>query len=319
MIRPFTCLCMLLAGGAGLYLYQAKHTSQLLDREITRTVRQAEAARERAGVLQAEYALLKDPTRLADLAGQHLPELKNTAPTQFTNWAEFEKRLPPVGAPAAAAPPLEPEAPEAKLPEPKPEPKPDASKPNSLKSEAGRPDPAKAEPTKAEPAKAEPAKAEPPKPVAAARPAVVATAAPPRPAPAPRPAQTQAQAPAQAAPPRPAGTPVSLTAALQPPAAHPPATPAPVPAAPPATTLAARSAPPPPPHALPAATPAAYTPPPGSAGEAVARIVRGGAVDPAVPAVASALGMARSMAAPPPVAQASAATIWRPAASPGVP
>ena len=25
MIRPFTCICMLLAGGSGLYLYQSKH------------------------------------------------------------------------------------------------------------------------------------------------------------------------------------------------------------------------------------------------------------------------------------------------------
>jgi hypothetical protein len=57
---------------------------------------------------------------------------------------------------------------------------------------------------------------------------------------------------------------------------------------------------------------AAYTPPSGSPAEAVARIARGGPVDPATPAVASALGMARSMMAPPSVTPASAATIWQP-------
>ena len=34
MIRPFTVLSMLLAGGTGLYLYQAKHSAQMLEREI---------------------------------------------------------------------------------------------------------------------------------------------------------------------------------------------------------------------------------------------------------------------------------------------
>jgi len=129
MIRPFTCVCMLLAGGAGLYLYQTKHQSQMLDREIAHTMKLTDVARSRAGVLQAEYALLNDPSRLSDLAGEHLASLKTTAPTQFTSWADFEKRLPPVGAPVVEAPPLEPEAPSAKLPEPAPEAKPEAAQP----------------------------------------------------------------------------------------------------------------------------------------------------------------------------------------------
>ena len=37
MIRPMTCLSLLAALGAGLYLYQEKHSAQLLDRDINRT------------------------------------------------------------------------------------------------------------------------------------------------------------------------------------------------------------------------------------------------------------------------------------------
>lgn len=284
MIRPFTCVCMLLAGGAGLYLYSAKHNAQLLDREIARTVKQAEAARERAGVLRAEYTQLNDPQRLAELATSHLPALKSTAPTQFTTWAEFEKRLPPVGAPAADPPPLEAEAPTAKLPEPKPEP---------------RPEP------KAEP-KSEP-KAEPARPIAA------------RPAPAPH--QVAAQSPPHMTP-----TPVSLSAALLAPAAPRPrpqvasasqtaAHPATAPGAPASArpvTVSALSFRPPPPRTVPTYTPPAYTASASSTAEVVARIARGAPVDPSVPAVASALGMARSMMAPPQITPASAATIWQP-------
>ena len=326
MIRPFTCICMLLAGGSGLYLYQSKHTAQLLDREIARTVKLADAARERAGVLSAEYALLNDPQRLADLADEHLPSLKKTAPTQFTTWAELGKRLPPVGAPAIEAPPLEPEAPTAKLPEQKPEAKPDTARPVA----AAPPVVATASPATAP--------ASPPAPaVAAAAPARPATPAPaPRPAPvlarpaapAQHPAALVASlqvppvaaaavhapaAPAHAAPAPPGPRPVSLTASLQPQGV--PATAAPV-------HMAAVSLPPAPPPArpLPASPPAhsaarasaSTTPPAGNAGEPVTHIARS---DAARPAVASALGMARSMGAPAAVTPVSAPSIWQPGGS----
>ena len=34
MIRPFTCVTMLLAAGAGLYLYQTKHRGQMRSRAV---------------------------------------------------------------------------------------------------------------------------------------------------------------------------------------------------------------------------------------------------------------------------------------------
>ena len=95
MIRPFTCVCVLLAGGSGLYLYQSKHRAQLLDREIENTVARPQAARERTGVLRAEWTLLNDPERLAQLAGRFL-SLKTVTPGQFTTLAELDNRLPRV-------------------------------------------------------------------------------------------------------------------------------------------------------------------------------------------------------------------------------
>ncbi len=116
MIRPFTLACMVAAAGSGLYLYQTKHQAQMLDREIARASKAADAARERASEKRAEYALLNDPSRLQELASAHLVSLQETAPTQFTTMAEFDRRLPPVGAAPVEPPPLEPQAPAAKLP-----------------------------------------------------------------------------------------------------------------------------------------------------------------------------------------------------------
>ena len=72
MIRPFTCVCFLLACGSGLYLYQSKHRVQMIDREIENTVRATEELREQTRVLHAEWTLLNDPQRLQALADQFL-------------------------------------------------------------------------------------------------------------------------------------------------------------------------------------------------------------------------------------------------------
>jgi len=100
MIRPLTCICMLLAGGSGLYLYQAKHRAQMLDREIERTLRATDAARDRIGVLRGEWALLNEPERLAGLSRSHLG-LKTLMPGQFVTAGELGSRLPPVVVPGA--------------------------------------------------------------------------------------------------------------------------------------------------------------------------------------------------------------------------
>lgn len=93
MIRPFTLICMVSAFGAGLYLYQSKHHAQVLDREIMRTIKQTETTRERTGMLRAEWALLNEPDRLAELAKAHT-SLTTLKPTQFVAMADLASRLP---------------------------------------------------------------------------------------------------------------------------------------------------------------------------------------------------------------------------------
>lgn len=120
MIRPFTCICMLLAGGSGLYLYETKHRTLMLDQQIEQTLKQAEATRSRIGILQAEWALLNEPERLAELGDRFLT-LKPVAPTQFVTLSELDQHLPaPLPPPAVTAsnPTQPPAAPAAEEPPP---------------------------------------------------------------------------------------------------------------------------------------------------------------------------------------------------------
>jgi hypothetical protein len=92
MIRPFTCLCLLMSAGSGLYLYTVKHDAQMLDRDISRLSRQAQDHRARAALMRAEYDRLGDPDRLRELASQVL-NLQPTDPQQFSSLADLDKRL----------------------------------------------------------------------------------------------------------------------------------------------------------------------------------------------------------------------------------
>lgn len=184
MIRPLTCLCMLLAGASGLYLYQEKHSAQMLDREIAAIAHRTEAARERSSVLRAEWTLQNDPDRLARLAERFL-KLKTIAPGQFTTMAELDRRLPAAGGaqPVAAAPPSEEQTQTISAAEPEPVTEAATARPDSLPA---RPDP---KPELRDP-KPEPRKEvvnPPPREVASpsprpAEPAVKLAAATPRPA-----------------------------------------------------------------------------------------------------------------------------------------
>lgn len=132
MIRPFTFISMVLACASGLYLYQSKHQAQMLDRDIGRTLKQTEQARERIGMLRTEWALVNEPDRLAELARAHTT-LQSLKPTQFVAMADLAARLPPPGQAAADPEPEEiPVAqaspaptPAAPAPETKAEPKPE--------------------------------------------------------------------------------------------------------------------------------------------------------------------------------------------------
>ncbi len=340
MIRPFTVLAMLLAGGAGLYLYQAKHNAQMLERDIGRTVKATKAARERVGMLRTEWALLNDPERLQGLADQHLT-IKPLRPDQYVQFSDLEKRLPPVTIrPQTSAGTDEDEG--------GPEDLPLAAKPAPAPAMAAQASPALAAAAAASrPALSAPMTIPAPVTVASlpAKPAIPAAPAVP----------AQQTATAKSQPAQSGQAPTAPAVAAQNPIPQPPMAqparetqtalaaarpmPAPVPLTPPqrpAPTLAAAA---PPPAQRPAAQtpsypqsaypqpgyaqagtyqpayrqPVAYVPPPPSTpAEAIARIARGGPVDTSIPAVASALGAARSMnlAPPVPVSAASAAS-WR--------
>lgn len=93
MIRPLTLITLCAAAGAGLYLYQVKHSVSELDRELRDINRRTEQARERTQVLRAEWAMLNEPDRLRQVAQRYLP-LDAMMPTQFVRLSEIERRLP---------------------------------------------------------------------------------------------------------------------------------------------------------------------------------------------------------------------------------
>ena len=102
MIRPLTALTALLAAGSGLYLYQAKHRTQLLDNQIAQTLERIRTDKSRIAVLSAEWALENAPGRLAELASRYLT-LQPMHPDQAVRMADVGSRLPPV-APNGAIP-----------------------------------------------------------------------------------------------------------------------------------------------------------------------------------------------------------------------
>jgi hypothetical protein len=119
MIRPLTLISLIAAAGAGLYLYQVKHSVSMLDRELREVNRKTELVRERTQIMRAEWALLNEPDRLRQVAQRHLV-LEPMAPAQFIREAELERRLPAArpfaGPPSLFGPPEQPPSvPEALL------------------------------------------------------------------------------------------------------------------------------------------------------------------------------------------------------------
>jgi hypothetical protein len=188
MIRPLTLVSLIVAAGAGLHLYQVKHSVSMLDRELREVNRQTEVVRERTQILRAEWALLNEPDRLRQVAQRHLA-LEPMAPAQFIREAELDRRLP--AARAFAGPPSlfgPPEAPTV-APEVLMIPRPVAAAPVAQPAALANPAPA----PRAVPAEA------PPRLSATANPPPVS-----RPAPPPRMMVTPAVHVAPAAPPPPA-------------------------------------------------------------------------------------------------------------------
>jgi hypothetical protein len=103
MIRPFTCVCLLLAAGSGLYLYQVKQRAFALDADLRATFHGIDQARDRTRMLRADWALMNDPERLQALATQYL-SLKPMGPSQLMTLDQLAAALPPPGAPQPGQP-----------------------------------------------------------------------------------------------------------------------------------------------------------------------------------------------------------------------
>lgn len=175
MIRPITLICFAAACSSGLYLYQEKHRVQVIDHQIEQTVRLTEQTRSQTRMLHAEWTLLNDPERLRKLAAQFLPQLQPVAPTQYTDMANLDSRLP-------AVPPLPPPAP----PGP-PDASPDGGVPVAQGTPTGPVETAAASAANATVVRTAVA-AEPAKPAAQAAPQQVAAVPPHQHPPAPHPA-----------------------------------------------------------------------------------------------------------------------------------
>ena len=226
MIRPLTCITLVMAACSGLYLYQTKARTLSVDHEIARTLKDADATWQRASVLRAEYALLNDPSRLQGLATQYLPALQTTTPAQFSTLADLDKRLPPVGPPPAA-------------PDATPDATSDTTAPVAAAPETDNAQVAHVEPPRPEP-REEPARNEAPAAATshsvAEAPHPVAPATPPRPAPvavAALPKPLPLTPPRVSTPvPRPTPLPVTQVAVIHPETPVTPSAARPIPAAP---------------------------------------------------------------------------------------
>ena len=109
MIRRSTLFWLLAAILIGCGLYQLKYEVQAKEERLARLNRQIQLEQEAIHVLNAEWAFLNRPDRIADLANRHL-ELSQVVPAQFGRVATIpERSLIPVVAEAEV--PIAPTAP----------------------------------------------------------------------------------------------------------------------------------------------------------------------------------------------------------------
>ena len=106
MIRPITCVAVLMACATGYYVYDVSHQVSLLDRQIEQTLQQTGSIRERIRMLHAEWTVRNRPERLQRLTDQYL-SLEPTRPDQFVALADLASRLPPPAPATPAAPAAE--------------------------------------------------------------------------------------------------------------------------------------------------------------------------------------------------------------------
>jgi hypothetical protein len=104
MIRRSTLLWLLATILIGCGLYQLKYEVQAKEEHLAKLNRQIQVEQEAIHVLNAEWAFLNRPDRIADLANRHL-DLAAVSPTQFSKVAAIPERTLPVVVEADAAVP----------------------------------------------------------------------------------------------------------------------------------------------------------------------------------------------------------------------
>jgi hypothetical protein len=115
MIRPFTLITALMFLGSGAYLFAIKHRAQVLDEQIAQTVQATRQDQARIQVLQAQWALEADPSRLAQLAAE-FTSLTPMQPKQLVSLAQLRAALPAAGSAAPVAAPMVPALPALPVP-----------------------------------------------------------------------------------------------------------------------------------------------------------------------------------------------------------
>ncbi|HTQ69959.1 MAG TPA: hypothetical protein VMH92_00495 [Acidocella sp.] len=100
IVRPFTFLAGLLFALSGAYLFVVKHQSQALEDQLEQVAEGSRQDEQSIRVLQAQWALEADPSRIAALAAQ-FTGLQPMQPGQLVTLASLASSLP---APGSAAP-----------------------------------------------------------------------------------------------------------------------------------------------------------------------------------------------------------------------
>lgn len=107
IVRPLTLISGMMFAFSGAYLFMVKHHSEALDDQISQVTQQTRQDEQSIRVLQAQWALEADPSRLASLAAQ-FTGLQPMKPGQLTTLASLGGALPSPGSQPPGANPADP-------------------------------------------------------------------------------------------------------------------------------------------------------------------------------------------------------------------
>jgi len=107
IVRPFTLISGMMFALSGAYLFMVKHHSEALDDQLSQVTQATRQDEQSIRVLQAQWALEADPSRVASLAAQ-FTGLQPMKPGQLTTLASLGSTLPAPGSQPPGANPADP-------------------------------------------------------------------------------------------------------------------------------------------------------------------------------------------------------------------